>query len=320
MFMYVFYLALGGLFLWRGADWIVDSAAAVARRFAVSELVIGLTIVAMGTSLPEFLVTFSAALKGVPSISLANVVGSNIFNLGIILGLLALIRPIESVERSILRRDGPMLLGVVALITLLCQDLTLGHFDGILLTVIFLGYLVWMLVRCRTLGSCPTESRDEAETEDVEPATWKTYALLPVGIVAVGFGSQFMVDGAIGVARFFGVSEWLIGLTIVAAGTSLPELVTCLAASVKGKNSMLLGNLVGSDFFNFSGVLGVTALVQPLAVREDSLITLQLASGAIMLLLAMLFSGRGLSRKEGGVLLFLGLLRWGLEILGVSLS
>lgn len=312
MLSYIAYLLAGGLLLWKGADWVVDSAAAIARRFGISELIIGLTIVAMGTSLPEFLVTLTAALEGIPSISFANIVGSNIFNLGIILGAVAMIKSVSG-NNALITRDIPILFGVELLIRLMVIGGHLGRFEGLILSVIFIGYLVWMYFRCKKPLSDDGTALCDVPTEG-EKATWKEYMLLPIGLVAVSFGSQFVIDGASGVARVFGLSEWLIGVTIVAAGTSLPELVTCLSAALKGRNDMVLGNLIGSDFFNFAGVLGLTSMIQPIAIQQDELLNMTLAVGVVALLWLLIRTQGKITRMEGGLLFAVGLGRWLLEI------
>jgi len=312
MLLHIAYLLAGALFLWKGADFVVDAASAIARRFGISELVIGLTIVAMGTSLPEFLVTLTAALKGIPSISFANIVGSNIFNLGIILGAVAMIKNVSG-SKALIVRDIPILFGVELFIRLAVSTGQLGRWSGLVLCSVFVGYLVWMYYRCKKPSATESTAMCDA-TSDSEVATWKDYLLLPIGLVAVSLGSQFVVDGATGVARIFGLSEWLIGVTIVAAGTSLPELVTCISASMKGKNDMILGNLVGSDFFNFAGVLGITAMVQPIAVNHAELLNMSMAVGTVALLWLFIRTQGKITRKEGMLLFAVGIGRWLLEI------
>ncbi|MCT4626790.1 calcium/sodium antiporter [Halodesulfovibrio sp.] len=312
MLLHIAYLLAGGLLLWKGADWVVDAASAIARRFGISELIIGLTIVAMGTSLPEFLVTLTAVLKGIPSISFANIVGSNIFNLGIILGAVAMIKSVSG-SKTLITRDIPILFGVELLIRMMVSGGELGRFDGVILTSVFVGYLAWMYYRCKK----PSSASDAALCDmvsDSEVATVKDYLLLPVGLLAVSFGSQFVVDGASGVARAFGLSEWLIGVTIVAAGTSLPELVTCLSASVKGKNDMILGNLIGSDFFNFAGVLGITSLIRPIAIMPDELLNMTFAVVVVAVLWIFIRTQGKISRSEGALLFAAGIGRWLFEI------
>ena len=320
------YVIAGAAMLWVGADWIVDSASAIARKFNVSELVIGLTIVALGTSAPEFLVTATAAFKGLEDISLANVVGSNFFNLGIILGLMALIRPIPT-HRTILYRDGLMLLAITTLVTVMALDLRLERIEGILLLVMFCGYLGFLLYlgkrmadrakKVAEMGHAPApKTAGPIEIPDQggeRAATWKDYPKLALGFAGIAIGSDFLVEGASSIATALGVSSWVIGLTIVAAGTSLPELVTCLAASLKKKNDMLLGNLIGSDFFNFAGVLGLTCLLRPIGVQETSLISMYVLVGATCTVMVFIRSGWSIGRWEGGTLLVFSLFRWGVE-------
>ncbi|WP_027189058.1 calcium/sodium antiporter [Paucidesulfovibrio longus] len=301
-----FFLVAAGL-LWVGANWIVNSASAIARTFKVSELVIGLTIVAMGTSAPEFLVTATAAFKGLEDISLSNVVGSNIFNLGFILGLMAMIKPIRT-NPTILWRDGGLLLFTTALILLLALTGNLGHLAGIVLLSILAAYLLYLFFR----GS-PLVVEEE---EEIRKARWWDYPLLLAGFAAVSLGGEFMVESASSIAVSLGVSSWVIGVTIVAAGTSLPELVTCLAASAKGRNDMLLGNLIGSDFFNFAGVLGLTCVLRPLNVSPHALPGLIALVSMVFLVLVLIRTGWRVSRWEGALLVGINLLRWGLDFMG----
>ncbi len=318
MFVSILQVLGGAVLLWFGAGWIVDAAAALARRLRISELVIGLTVVAMGTSMPEFLVTATAAFKGLPDISLANVVGSNIFNLGLILGALALIRPIPT-HPTLVWRDGATLLGLCVLILLLSLNHSLGRVEGAVLACVFAGYLGFLLVQARNcpLGKveCAPPQGLESEAQVAERSTWWRDALLLLGgVVALSLGSDQLVEGASTLAEALGISRWVIGLTIVAGGTSLPELVTCLAAALKGKSDLLLGNLIGSDFFNLAGVLGLTCLLRPLSVAPESLPSLYLLVAGVLLVLCCMRTGWRISRGEGALLIVLSLGRWGLEL------
>ncbi len=310
MLLELFYLILGGVLLWRGADWTVDNASIIARRFGISELIIGLTIVAMGTSAPEFLVTTTAAFKGLSDISLANIVGSNIFNLGIILGTMAILRPIPT-HRTLVFRDGLLLWGITIIITLMSLNHRLGRLEGALLLILFFSYLAYLLYNARK--SHLTEKKQNPTEHSPEKCGWPVYLKLVGGIVAISLGSDLLVDAASYIAAEMGVSQWAIGLTIVAAGTSLPELVTCLSAGLKGRNEMLLGNLIGSDFFNFAGVLGVTCLLRPLEVSPSALPSLYILVGVIFLVLIFMRTGWKLSRWEGALLIAINLWRWGME-------
>lgn len=288
--------------LWIGAEWIVDSAAAVARRFDVPDLVIGLTIVAFGTSAPEFLVTLTAAMRGMSDISLSNIVGSNIFNLGIILGLMAMIKPIRS-GKVFLYRDGLALWAVTIIILIMAHFGTLGRLNGVLLVGALLGYIVFILVHGR---------KQPIPVDEIEhrTATWKDLPKLLAGFAAIAAGGHFMVDAAKAIALALGVSEWVVGVTIVAAGTSLPELVSCLAMTMKGRNDMMLGNLIGSDFFNFAGVLGLTCLLRPLTVSPEAMSNLWVLIGMIALVLVFIRTGWRLSRFEGMLLVSINAGRW----------
>lgn len=300
--------------LWFGAGWVVDSAAAVARRLNVDELVIGLTVVAMGTSAPEFFVTASAAFKGLSSISLANVVGSNVFNLFIILGVMAMLRPIPT-HKMILYRDGLVLWVVTGVLWLMASTGSLDRMMGVGLLAIFGGYLFFVIRKgLRDPGPLDRAMAEELlEEAGDRVAKWWDGPRLLAGFALITLGSEWLVEGARTVAMAVGVSEWAVGLTVVAAGTSLPELVTCLAASLRGKNDMLLGNLVGSDFFNLAGVLGLTAVLRPIAVDPSALPSLSLMTVGVAVALLCMRNGWRVTRWEGALLVGVGLFRWGWE-------
>jgi cation:H+ antiporter len=298
--------------LWKGADLIVDNAADIARRLGISELVIGLTVVAAGTSTPEFLVTLTAAQQGFAEISLSNILGSNIFNLGLILGLMALIRPIPT-HPALLYRDGLLLLGLTLGITMLIFCNYLGRVAGLGLLLGLAAYgllLFWKVPREILAAVSPADPGEGAEPF----GSWKNYPLLALGFLGVALGGRFMVQGATDLALMVGVSQWVIGVTIVAAGTSLPELATCLAASLKGRNDMILGNLLGSDIFNFAGVLGLTLVLSPLQVPAGALGSMLVLNVAVLAVLVFMRSGWRISRLEGALLVSVALLRWAMDI------
>lgn len=291
------------LLLWFGADWVVESASALARKFGMSDLFIGLTVVAFGTSAPEFLVSGTAAFKGLPAISLSNVVGSNIINLGLVLGLMAIIRPVGG-NSTVCYRDGGILLGASMLVPLLAMNGHLSRLEGFLLLLLLVGYLTLLWTRRGTLPP------DMAEPPGCREATWKDWPKLVLGFVGLSLGGDMLVDASTTIALAFGVSEWFIGLTIVAGGTSLPELVTCLAASLKGRNDMLLGNLIGSNLFNYLGVLGMTSALQPLTMSPQTLPGMIFLIGMIAATLFFIRTGWRVSRLEGAALVGLNILRW----------
>ncbi|SDB51139.1 cation:H+ antiporter [Desulfonatronum thiosulfatophilum] len=309
-------IAFSAGLLWKGADLIVDNASAIARRLGISELVIGLTIVAAGTSAPEFLVTITAAYQGLAEISLSNILGSNIFNLGLILGLVAMIRPIPT-HPTLLYRDGGMLLGLTMIMMSFIALDFLGRWSGMLLLAGLVGYVGYLFSRApKAIAEATITSSADLKTENPgDPAaTWRNYPLLMVGFLGVALGGKFMVQSATELAMIFGVSQWVIGVTIVAGGTSLPELATCLAASLKGRNDMILGNLLGSDIFNFAGVLGLTMLLRPLHAPHGALLSMILLNAMMLLVLFFIRSNWKISRPEGALLICLALFRWGMDI------
>ena len=242
----------------KGAVWLVDAAARVAKHFGISELVIGLTVVAFGTSAPEFGVTILAAIRGMGDISVGNIVGSNIFNLGFILGGTAIIHSLKT-SRTIVFRDGFFLLFGGILLSVFLWDLTLSKIEGIVLFTLLVLYLLYLYFKKETI-----------ETEEPTHAMYRwDPILLFVGIGLVIVGSHFLVESAVNIARFMGVSDWVIGATIIAAGTSAPEFATSLTAAMKSRYGMSVGNLIGSDIFNLFGVLGVAGMMRNLSVGHD---------------------------------------------------
>ncbi len=283
----------------RGAIWLVDSAVKVASWLGISELVIGLTIVAMGTSAPEFGVTILAALRGMGDISVGNIVGSNIFNLGFILGGTAAIRGLET-STKLIYRDGAFLLFGTLLLTILLWDLALVHVEGIILLILLFGYLGFLYWKKEVL---------EAKTKAVQ-LRWSDPLLLLLGISMVLAGSHFLVESAVDLAKVIGVSEWVIGATIVAAGTSAPEFATSLAAALRGHPGISVGNLIGSDIFNMFGVLGLAAIMRNLSVDIGAHSNMILLAMMVLIVLVFMRTGWQVSRKEGLVLVSIGLVRW----------
>ena len=288
-----------------GAHWVVESATRLSRRLGISELVIGLTVVALGTSAPEFAVTIIAALKGHGDISVGNIVGSNIFNLGFILGGCALVRAIP-VNRTLCRRDGAILGGTTVLLFLMiATNLSLDRMEGVLLAAllgVYLGYLVF----ARKDGVVPDQT---AEGSSQWPLI-ATIVLLLTGFTSIVGGSHLLVGSSTAIARDLGVSEWVIGVTVVAAGTSVPEFATSLVGVIKGKFAMSAGNVIGSDIFNLLGVLGVAGMLSPMAVDPMARISLAALCGMVLLLLVFMRTGWRISRFEGFVLILVAALRW----------
>ena len=295
MLIQILVLAVGFTMLVKGADWFVDGAAGIAAKFGIPPLVIGLTIVAMGTSAPEAAVSITSAIKGNAGITVGNVVGSNIMNILVILGIASLIAPI-AVQKSTVKVEIPFMLFVTGLLLLLgYSGNKIGFFEGVVLWVAFLAYLGYLLWSA-------TKNPAEAEEERLRPV-WKLLLLVAVGMGLILWGSDLAVDAASAIAKMLGMSDRLIGLTIVALGTSLPELVTSVAASRKGEADIAIGNIVGSNIFNILFVAGTTALITPVAFEPGFVIDTLIAAAAGVLLWVCVFRKRKLSRLGGGVML-----------------
>ncbi|MCH5338810.1 MAG: calcium/sodium antiporter [Acetatifactor sp.] len=292
-------LVVGFCLLMKGADWFVEGASAIADKFGIPQLVIGLTIVAIGTSLPEAAVSISAALKGSAEITIGNVIGSNILNVLIILGLTSVICAIP-VQKSTVRYEIPFVIIITAVLALLgLFDNTVGRIDGVLLWVLMGVYMVYLLKMAKK-GTAPEE-----EKKDKKLPVWKMLLMVVVGAVMIVLGSDVTVDAATQLATIFGMSERFIGLTIVALGTSLPELVTSVTAAVKGKADIAMGNIVGSNIFNILFVVGITAVITPVPYGSNFLVDSLVAVSAVVLLLLCVLKGKKLTRP-GGLIMLVG--------------
>ena len=298
------YLLIGIILLTAGGEALIRGALSSAQRLGVSPLLSGLVIVGFGTSAPELVVSVNAALHQQPDIAIGNVVGSNIANILLILGLCALIKPL-TVTHLALRRDASM----VVFVSLLFVGLTMGHalhwVHGVLLLSLLFAYLIWAY-RSERNGAVPSAELHQAESEEISRiphSALMTIVSVVVGLLLLISGSQVLLKGAIGIAQSFGVSEALIGLTLVAVGTSLPEFSISLMAAFRGHADVAVGNVLGSNIFNLLGILGVSSVLQTLPIHErivqfDQWVML----AAAVLLFAFLFTGRKLSRLEGTVL------------------
>ena len=291
----VILLVVGFVMLIKGADWFVDGAAGIAARFGIPQLVIGLTIVAMGTSAPEAAVSITAATSGNAGITIGNVIGSNILNVLLILGITAAITSV-AVQHSTVKWEMPFM--HVITIVLAVLGFTGGEivlWEGIVLWALFLVYLGY-LFRMAKNGS------QEEEEEELLPL-WKQLLMLVVGIVAIVFGSDLTVDNATIIAETLGMDDRLIGLTIVAFGTSLPELVTSVTAARKGKADIAIGNIVGSNVFNILFVVGTTALITPVAFATGFIVDSAIALAAGLILWFGVMKEHKLKRPVGIVML-----------------
>jgi len=298
-----------------GGEGVIRGAVGVARRLRLSELLIGLTLVGFGTSTPELITSVNAALSGSPGISIGNVLGSNIGNVLLIFALVVLIRPL-AINPKATGRDG--VLAIMASILIMGLALAFGELSRYLgallvfLLVVYIGLVWW---RERNGGPAALVHAEESHTHDPAPqALWLSALFALGGVVLLVYGADLLVSGAVTLARTAGISETVIGLTIVAIGTSLPELVATLAAALKGKSDVAFGNIVGSNIYNILGILGVTALVHPIAIPADIGLTDWAALvGSALLLVVFAYTGRRVTRLEGAILLALyGLYTWGL--------
>lgn len=302
-------LGVGGgiVLLTGGAEGLVRGASSLARRIGLSALVIGLTVVSVGTSLPELVVSLGASLQGSGSLALGNVVGSNISNIGLILGVAALVQPLR-VEAQVVRVDVPLLVIASLLLVALILDGLLGRVDGMLLVA---GIIAYLFYNVQSAQDEAPEIREGAEEvlSSVHPL-WMDLGLVALGIGGLLAGAHFLVEGAVHIARSLGVTELVIGLTVVAVGTSLPELATSVVAARRGEGDIAIGNAVGSSVFNILGILGVTAVVQPLPTSGLGTVEVALMVGAAVVVLPLLRTGFLLGRREGlGLLLgYLGYL------------
>lgn len=289
-------LLLGGVMLYFGAEWLVRGAAGLARAFGVAPLVIGLTVVSYGTSAPELAVSVSAALDGKSDIALGNVVGSNVANIGLILGITALIAP-PKVDPSLIRREIPWLLVATFAVPVVMWGNQVGRSEGAMLTLAAVAFTVL------NLRSARQGDGEQAELEGIDEARGKLalFAWFVVGLGVLVWGGDVFVDGAVGVAKRYGMSERVIGLTIVAVGTSLPELAASLVAALRGHSELAVGNVVGSNLFNILLILGVTSLVRPIPTSFQPFPVDLLVLGVVTVACAVSMRGTGIiGRPEGG--------------------
>ncbi|MCA9409615.1 MAG: calcium/sodium antiporter [Candidatus Omnitrophica bacterium] len=307
--MAILLLVLGGVLLMGGAEFLVRGASKLAVSAGLSPLVIGLTVVAYGTSMPETAVSVVSAYKGSSELALANVLGSNVCNVLLVLGASALIAPLI-VSEQLIRLDVPVMIGITILAYLLCADGTLGFGDGLLLFTGSIVYTVFIVRKSRR------ENRNASETSEVSLETESEvsgkstmagdFGLIAIGLVLLVAGSNWFIEGAIEIARLIGVSELVIGLTIVALGTSLPEVATSIMASIRGERDIAVGNVVGSNIFNILCVLGLTGIVAPNGISVPSAalgFDFPVALAVAVSCLPIFFTGYVIARWEGFIFL-----------------
>ncbi len=307
MLVPILLLVLGLVILVAGAEFLVKGSARLATAVGISPLVVGLTVVAFGTSAPELAVSVMSAFRGQADLALGNIVGSNIFNILVILGLAALVTPLV-VAQQLVRFDVPVMIGISVLVLLFGLDGNIGRIDGLILFSGAIVYTTHLIRQSRRESDAAVKQEYEQEygAAGEKPAWLKNIALVVVGIAGLVLGSKFLVDGAVVIARTFGISELIIGLTIISAGTSLPEVATSVVAAVRGERDIAVGNAVGSNIFNILSVLGLSSVVSPAginvpqaALHFDIPVMIAIAVAA----LPVFFSGYRISRLNGAFFL-----------------
>ena len=298
LLMIALYITGGLVLLYFGADWLVQGAVTLALHLGLSPLIVGLTVVALGTSVPEALVSVQAAIGHQGGIALGNVIGSNILNIALILGLSAFFNPLK-VDSHLVKADVPLLAGATFMLVVLLEDFHISRMEGGFLLLCIVGYVAGNIMTVKRTS--PEENKIEGVEvpEDHSKNLWRDISFLFIGLIALAFGSNFLVTGAVDLARIFGLSEALIGLTIVSIGTGTPEMATALMAAYRKRADLAIGNAVGSNLFNIMFVLGIAALVAPLDGKGISSIDLYVMLGVTILLLPTVWTGRILDRKEG---------------------
>lgn len=306
MIVDIFFIVLGVYCVLKGADWLTDGASALARRMQMSEMMIGLTIVAAGTSAPELFVSVVSALKGTPDLAVGNVVGSNTMNSMLIVGTAAMVAPMV-ISRSTVRKDIPFAIAASVLLLVLCMNGDLTRIDGLLLLAGFAAFMGY------TLKNAKNQDYESPLIQDETPkSNWKNILLVLWGLVGLVIGSNVFVDHASSLAYALGISEGVVGLTVVAGGTSLPELATSVVAARKGQSAMAIGNVIGSNVFNILLILGLTATISPLQI--EGITTIDMAVMLVSIVMVWLFSRTRytVERWEGAVLVlgYLAYLIW----------
>ncbi|MBO6576277.1 MAG: calcium/sodium antiporter [Rhodothermales bacterium] len=306
----LFILGLGALYL--GADWLVRGASAIALRLGIRPMVIGLTIVAVGTSMPELLLNVVAVLDGQDALAIGNIVGSNIANIALILGITALLLPL-TVEPEALKKEYPMMLGITLLFWFLASNGRIGRIDGIILVACLFAFMAYILIANRRSSAPPVDLPLEEEKEGavgdtliarLRSSTWGRVAYVVFGMVMLAIGADLLVDSAVGMADILGIHPGVIGLTALAVGTSLPELAASLVSALRGESDLSVGNVLGSNMLNIMFVVGLVALIQPMTIDPDALrLHFPIMVGFTLLLFPLAWTHQRINRYEGGLLL-----------------
>lgn len=305
MWAQVLLLIFGIVVVLKSADWLTNGAVGLATKLGISQIVIGLTIVAIGTSMPEFFVSIVSAIKGTPDLAVGNIVGSNIFNVLLIVGVAATVAPI-AIQRATVRRDIPIAIVASIMLTFMMLDDNISRIDALILFAAFIAF-IWITLR----NSKNDTNEKDASTEKVIP-TWKSVLFIIFGLVGLVLGSNIFVDNASSLAHGWGISDAVIGLTIVAGGTSLPELATSAVAARKGDSGIAIGNVLGSNVFNILMILGLTGIISPMHIKNITYIDMAVMVISMALFWLFSFTKLRVERWEGCVLIacFLGYITW----------
>jgi len=314
MILDIVLIVIGVALVLTGADRLTEGASALARRMNVPEIIIGLTIVAAGTSAPELFVSLVSALKGTPDMAVGNVVGSNTMNAMLIVGCAAMVAPMV-ISRSTVKKDIPFAVGASVLLMLLSLNNYLGRWDGIILLLGFASFMVYTLMQAKKGEAAPVAD-DSQQAANSTPSkgmnSWLSALWVVAGLAMLVIGSNLFVDSASSVAYSLGISEGVVGLTVVAGGTSLPELATSVVAARKGQSAIAIGNVIGSNVFNILMILGLTATISPLAIEGITTLDMAVMLVSVALVWFFSFTRYTVERWEGGLLVigYLAYLYW----------
>ncbi len=304
MWAQILFLIAGIVVVLKSADWLTSGAVGLATKLGVSQIVIGLTIVAIGTSMPEFFVSVVSAIKGTPDLAVGNIVGSNIFNVLLIVGVAAIVTPI-TIQRTTVRRDMPIAIVASIMLMVMMFDDTISRLDALILFAAFIAFI------CITLREAKNSSQEKKSPHETI-GTGKSIFFILIGLVGLVVGSNIFVDNASSLAHGWGISDAVIGLTIVAGGTSLPELATSVVAARKGDSGIAIGNVLGSNVFNIFMILGLTGIISPMHVQGITYVDMAVMVISMALFWLFSFTKLRVERWEGCVLVacFLGYITW----------
>lgn len=294
--MSILFILIGAVLVLWGADRLTDGATALAQRMGIPQIVIGLTVVAMGTSMPEFFVSLMSAIQGTSDIAVGNVIGSNVFNTLAIVGITAMVAPM-TISKNTVRKDMPFSVVASLALLLMCIDGEVSRWDA---AILFVGFMVFLGYTLYLARKGVAQNVEVVKLENM--SYWKACGLMLLGLACLVLGSHLFVDGATEVARSLGIPDAVIGLTIVALGTSLPELATSVVAARKGQSAIAIGNVIGSNVFNILMILGITGLVLPMDIHSITSVDFAVLLGSITLLWLFCYTKYTVEKWEGGVL------------------